>query len=37
MRSSCVLKPIYTAKNLYNNFILLQDFFLYENNVFYVF
>ena len=28
MRSSCVYEPIYTVKNLYNDFIILQDFFL---------
>ena len=38
MRSSRVYEPIYTVKNMYNDFIMLQDFFLREIfTTFYVF
>ena len=34
MRSSRVCEPIYTANNLYNDFIILQEFFLRKKYVF---
>jgi len=34
MRSSLVYEPIYIVKNLYSDFIILQDSFLSENEVF---
>ena len=33
MCPSCVYEPIYTVENLYNHFIILQDFFFRENYV----
>jgi len=33
MHSSRVYEPIYTVKNLYNDFIILQEFLLRENYI----
>ena len=33
MHSSHVFEPIYTVENLYNKFIILQDYFLREDDV----
>ena len=36
MRSSRVCEPIYTVENLYNNFIILQDFLFFKWNLVFI-